>query len=102
MRKNSGSAVKKTKKMKLSYIQIITLLVFIYFVYTLYNQQIQINKYNSQIEMYTSDIQNKNSLIGYYKSQKLSVNSDEFIELIARKELGFVKPYEKIFVDVNK
>lgn len=87
MRKNSDNTIKKKGKFKFGYIKIITLLVFIYFTYTVYNQQIQINKYNSQIDMYTSDIQNKTDLINYYKSQKLNINSDDFIELIARKEL---------------
>ncbi|MNW22414.1 hypothetical protein D3C71_2238660 [compost metagenome] len=52
--------------------------------------------------MYQSDIDGKKSLVEYYNSQKLNMQSDEFIEFVAREQLGYVKPYEKIFVDVNK
>ena len=33
--------------------------------------------------------------------QEEKVNSDEFVEKIAREELGMVKPGERIFVDIN-
>jgi cell division protein FtsB len=36
------------------------------------------------------------------KKQKDIINSDEYIEKIAREKLGMVKKGEKIFVDVNK
>lgn len=74
----------------------------VYFIYTLFDQQIQINKYNSQIEMYEKDIENKNKLVDYYLAQKENVNSTEYIENVARDTLGYVKPYEKIFIDANK
>lgn len=74
----------------------------IYFVYTLVQQQIQINKYNSQIEMYRADIESKTDLIEYYNNQKGDIQTDEYIENVARESLGYVKPYEKIFVDANK
>ena len=70
--------------------------------YTILNQQIQINKYDSQISMYEKEIESKNELISYYNEQKNNVNSDEYIESVARESLGLVKPYEKIFVDANK
>lgn len=74
----------------------------VYFIYTIFDQQIQINKYNSQIEMYEKDIENKNKLVDYYLAQKENVNSTEYIENVARDTLGYVKPYEKIFIDANK
>ncbi|MEG2348212.1 MAG: septum formation initiator family protein [Clostridia bacterium] len=74
----------------------------IYFAYTVFDQQIQINKYNSQIEMYQTDINNKSKLVEYYGNQKENVNSTQYIENVARDTLGYVKPYEKIFVDANK
>jgi len=29
-------------------------------------------------------------------------NTAEYIEQVAREKLGLVKPYEKIFMDINK
>ena len=74
----------------------------IYFVYTFIAQQAQINKYDSEIEMYTADIENKRELVNYYNNQKGNTKSDEYIENVARESLGYVKPYEKIFIDANK
>ena len=74
----------------------------LYFCYIICDQQIQINKYNSQIEMYNSEIESKKSLSEYYKEQSKNTTSDEYIEQVARESLGYVKPYEKVFIDTNK
>lgn len=95
-RKNVG------KKGRISITSIIFVLVSAYFVTTFIDQQISINRYNSQIEMYKADILNKEALTKYYDQQQDNVETDEYIEKVARESLGLVKPYEKIFVDVNK
>jgi len=87
---------------KIKFIHIISLSFILYFAYTMFDQQIQLNKYNSQIEMYQADIESKNKLVDYYSSQKTNITSDEYIEKVARDSLGYVKPYEKIFIDANK
>lgn len=101
MRNMSENGNKKKKK-KIRLFHVVAFAFVLYFVYTLYDQQLQINKYDSQIEMYNSDIKSKNELKEYYSGQKVSINSDEYIEKIARESLGYVKPYEKIFIDANK
>jgi len=90
------------KKKRFNFISILFVLIGVYFVTTFVDQQISINKYNSQIVMYKSDISNKEALTKYYDAQQHSVETDEYIEQVARENLGLVKPYEKIFVDVNK
>ncbi|RCX17870.1 cell division protein FtsB [Anaerobacterium chartisolvens] len=35
------------------------------------------------------------------KRQKEDINSDEFIERVARERLGFIKPGEKVFINVD-
>ena len=90
----------KGGKLKLS---IIVPIIFLgYCIYTLFDQQMQINKYDSQIKFYQNEIDQKNEMVGYYNEQKNNVNSDEYIEKVARESLGLVKPYEKVFVDANK
>ena len=101
MRNVSENGNKKRKK-KIRAFHVIVFAFVLYFVYTLYDQQIQMNKYDSQIEMYTSDIKSKTELKEYYSGQKVNINSDEYIEKIARESLGYVKPYEKIFIDANR
>ena len=90
------------KKKKFSIIGILFMFVSVYFVTTFINQQVSLNRYNSQIETYKEDIANKEALTKYYDEQQASVETDEYIEQVARDNLGLVKPYEKIFVDVNK
>lgn len=102
--KNSSSKNKMNskKRKKFNMFTLVAILFVAYFIYTFFDQQIQINKYNSQIEMYTADINSKKKETEYYKTQKSNINSTEYIESVARNSLGYVKPYEKIFVDTNK
>ena len=97
-----GVKSNKNKRGKMRISLFIPILFIGYCAYTLFDQQIQINKYNSQISMYEKEIESKNELISYYNEQKNNVNSDEYIEEVARESLGLVKPYEKIFIDANK
>lgn len=94
--------VKKKLRKKISLFNVIVFCFVVYFVYTFCDQQIQINNYNSKIETYKNDIESKNKLVSYYKDQKTNIETDEYIEDVARESLGYVKPYEKIFVDTNK
>ncbi len=36
------------------------------------------------------------------KAQKENLNSDEYYEKLAREELGYLKPDEKVFIDSQK
>lgn len=102
MKKRENINNKINKKKKIRPIMIVLFAFSIYFVYTFIEQQVQINKYDSEIEMYTADIENKRELVNYYNNQKGNTKSDEYIENVARESLGYVKPYEKIFIDANK
>lgn len=97
-----GVKSSKNRRGKMRISLLIPILFIGYCAYTLFDQQIQLNKYNSQISMYEKEIESKNELISYYNEQKNNVNSDEYIEEVARESLGLVKPYEKIFIDANK
>lgn len=101
MRNVSEKGNKKRKK-KIRLFHVAVFVFVMYFIYTLYDQQLQINKYDSQIDMYNADIKNKKDLKEYYNGQKVNIDSDEYIEKIARESLGYVKPYEKIFIDANR
>ena len=102
MKKRENVNNKINKKKKIRPIMIVLFTFSIYFVYTFIEQQVQINKYDSEIEMYTADIENKRELVNDYNNQKGNTKSDEYIENVARESLGYVKPYEKIFIDANK
>ena len=100
---NSRRVVRKVKKktrVQLSHVVAIAFVV--YFAYTFFDQQVKINRYNSQIEMYNQEIEAKQNLVEYYNTQSENITSDEYIESVARERLGLVKPYETIYIDANK
>ena len=105
MRKNQEiikrRKVKKRKK-SLNIVHNVTIVFLAYFGYTIFDQQIKLDKYDSQIAMYQKEIDSKKNLIEYYNNQNENITSDEYIESVARDKLGLVKPYEKVYVDANK
>ncbi len=102
MKKRKKTKEKTKIKFNFRFSYLFLLAFVIYFIYTVVDQQIQINKYNSQISMYEEDMEAKASLVEYYNNQEKNINSDEYIESVARETLGYVKPYEKVFIDTNK
>ena len=58
MKKRENINNKINKKKKIRPVMIVLFAFSIYFVYTFIEQQVQINKYDSEIEMYTADIEN--------------------------------------------
>lgn len=93
--------VKKRKK-SLNIVHIFAIMFLVYFGYTFCNQQLALNKYNSQIEMYENEIHSKKYLVEYYNNENKNISTDEYIENVAREKLGLVKPYETVYVDANK
>lgn len=103
----SNQELKRRKKIKkrkksLSLFQVVAIVFLAYFGYTFFEQQIKINKYNSQIALYNQEIEAKQSLVEYYNNQNENISTDEYIESVAREKLGLVKPYETVYVDANK
>ena len=91
---------KKFRIFKLS--NIFCVIMLAYFVHTLIEQQTTLNKYNSQIEAYETQISLKKETLELYTNDKENETTDEYIEKVARESLGLVKPYEKIYIDVSK
>ena len=91
------------KKFKIFRFDVIFCLVLsIYFVHTIAEQQIALNKYNSQIETYEMQIESKKQELEFYTVDKENETTDEYIEKVARESLGLVKSYETIYIDISK
>jgi Septum formation initiator len=73
-----------------------------YFAYLMIGQEQIIRDKSNQIASVNQKIEDEKSKTEELKKQKDQVNSPEYIEKIARDQLGMVKPDEKVFVDVNK
>lgn len=90
------------KRFKVDWIKVLLIGFVIYFVILFTNQQLQINEYNVKIDDVENKIEDAKMKTDEIKSTQEKTNDSDYIESVAREELGLVKPYEKIFIDVNK
>lgn len=103
MARNAVKEVKNNKKKyKINYFRIAFILFAIYFVFSFVKQQLKLNEYNIQIGHIEDTIQTVNKKTEELNESKDKLNDAEYIEQVAREKLGLVKPYEKVFIDVNK
>lgn len=93
---------KTKKKYKVDYLRVILVVSLVLFSITFIKQQFKINEYNVQINSIKDDIADSRFQTEELKSVKDKIDDSEYIEEIARSEFGLVKPYEKIFIDVDK
>ncbi|MCX7922222.1 MAG: septum formation initiator family protein [Clostridia bacterium] len=90
----------KRKKSKIGLLIVIGLTV--YFGYEAFNQQIVLNSKRNELDNIQKKIADEEKLNKDLTKQKDIMNSDEYIEKVAREKLGMVKSGEKVFVDVNQ
>ncbi len=92
--------MKKKKKSKFWFIVIA--LILLYSGYISYSLKGLLDSKKEQ----HADLQNKISLQKKQKAdlekQMKNINSDEYIEKVAREKLGMVKKNERVYVDVNR
>jgi len=81
---------------------LILILVIIYFLFTFMHQQTKLNSYNKDISYYTTQIEElekeKEDLLATQKN----VNSEEYIEKVAREKLDMYLPNETVYIDISK
>lgn len=81
----------------------ILILVFIgYFVYTLIMQQQTLNAYANQRAKCNEEREVAQEENKELQEMKENINSDEYIEQIAREKLGMYYPNERVYIDVEK
>ncbi len=93
---------KTKKRYKVDYLRVILVVALVFFSITFVKQQFKINEYNVQINSIKEDIADAENKTEELKAVEDKANDSEYIEEIARTEFGLVKPYEKIFIDVDK
>lgn len=98
----TGNNKQVKKKYKVDYLRVILVVAIVFFSVTFVKQQLKINEYNVQINSIEQDIVESKEKTAELKAVESKVNDSEYIEEVARTELGLVKPYEKIFIDVDK
>ena len=80
---------------------VFALVVFTYAVITLINQQITLNRYKETEAKLTEQIEKENKYKDELIATKDNVNSEEFIEQMAREKLDMYLPTEKVYVDTG-
>ena len=91
------------KKIIFSLLKKLFIIAFIvYFAFTLIKQQQTLNSYASQKEEYNEDIDVAEEKQEELQKMQENINSDEYIEQIAREKLGMYYPNERVYIDVEK
>ncbi|MCI8640539.1 MAG: septum formation initiator family protein [Clostridia bacterium] len=86
------------KKKKL-YKRLLILLVLIYATFTLVNQQKVLNQYSKTSKELNKQIEDEKVYNKELIAEKDNVNSEEFIEQMAREKLDMYYPNEKVYLD---
>ena len=92
----------KNRKKGNLYKRLFVLAFIIYFVYTLIMQQKTLNSYATEQDKYNEDIEVAEEGQNELQEMKDNINSDEYIEQIAREKLGMYYPNERVYIDVEK
>mgnify|MGYP000625809339 FL=1 len=91
------------KKIFTNILKKILIIAFIlYFVFTLIKQQQTLNSYANQKAKYNEDIEVAEDEQEELQKTKDNINSDEYIEQVAREKLGMYYPNERVYIDVEK
>lgn len=89
----------KNKKL---YKKILFAAISIYVICIFINQQKVLNSYKSTQEFYKAQIEEKLAYQESLNATKTNINSEEYIEQIAREKLDMYLPNEKVYIDKSK
>ncbi|NLC68724.1 MAG: septum formation initiator family protein [Clostridiaceae bacterium] len=89
----------KRRRLKWGLLAIIALSV--YFLFIIIDQQSIIDAKEEEIKNIQAKINEELNTNKKLLEQKEMLGSDEYIEQVAREELGMVKPGEKIYIDIE-
>ncbi len=91
----------KNIKRKNLFKKLLIIAFLIYFIYTLISQQRTLNSYANMKDSYNDDIEIAQEENQELQEMKDNINSDEYIEQIAREKLDMYYPNERVYIDVE-
>lgn len=94
-----GEVTAMSKKRKINFVRLLLVVFIIYAVFILAKQQFDITEAqekNQNLQQHVNAIVQENDML---KQRLENANSDEYIERMAREQLGMVKKGERIYVD---
>ena len=80
----------------------LVLMFVIYIIYTIIAQQKTLNSYAKEKEKCYDNIETAQEEQNNLKEMKENMNSDEYIEQVAREKLGMYYPNERVYIDIEK
>lgn len=92
--------MKNTKRKKSIFARIAFFIVIAYVLYIFVDQQNRINSLKREQISYQSQIEDQESYKESLLRKKERINSEEFIEEIAREKLDMYLPNERVFIDI--
>ena len=92
----------KNNKVKNFLKKVLVIAFIIYFIYTIISQQRTLNSYAQEKEQYNEQIETAQEEQEELQNMKDNINSNEYIEEIAREKLGMYYPNERVYIDVEK
>ncbi|NLM09441.1 MAG: septum formation initiator family protein [Clostridiaceae bacterium] len=91
------------KKKKLNVLLLIVMSgLLVYFAITFSKQQEEINMIENEMKVLKNKIAKEKEIQEELLEQQSIIETDEFIEKIAREKLGMVKEGERIYVDMDQ
>ncbi len=83
-------------------LNLILVLVFVYACFTFFNQQAKLNSYSQDISYYSAQIEELKLKKEELEEEQKNVNSEKYIEEVARKKLEMYLPNETVFQIINQ
>lgn len=94
--------MKKIFNLKKFYINILVIGLLIYAIFVIISQQTKLNAYSESQEYYSDLIVEAKERQEDLNERKNNVNSEEYIEQIARDRLDMFLPNERVYVDIGQ
>ncbi len=84
------------------YKRLLILVFMVYVIYTFVMQQQTLNAYKAEENKYQQEIQKAQTEQEKLIATKQNINSNEYIEQIAREKLDMYLPNERVYIDIGK
>lgn len=94
--------MKNDNKRKKLYKKVFFVCMIIYLAYIFINQQKTLNSYENMQKYYEQQILAKKEYQQELYDEKQNINSEEYIEQVAREKLDMYLPNERVYVDKGR
>ena len=94
--------MKKKFDLKNFYINIIIIGLLLYAIFVLISQQSKLNNYSESQQYYSELIDDAKKKQDTLNKRKDNVNSEEYIEQVARDRLDMFLPNERVYIDIGQ